>query len=149
MIIHKINKNLLIYLIAILFSSLSLAANKNNNSTFSLQSATPDKTIPAFVRKSFEDDNGKPIKSISVHLSTKKIPEKLIPNEFLCGSGGCPWVIYSPTLKKVIGHIDGRNIIILPDSKEGFKSIKGEWRLGEQTDTLLYMFHNGTYEKID
>jgi hypothetical protein len=143
-------KNLPTYLIAIMFPVLSLAESENDNSTFSLQSATLDKTIPEFVRKSFEDDNGKPMKSISVHLSTKKIPEKLIPNEFLCGSGGCPWVIYSPTMNKVIGRIYGRNITILSDSMEGFKSIEGEWRLGtEMTDTAQYKFHKGTYEKIE
>ena len=141
-------KTLQISLIAILFPITSFAGNKIDSSKFSLQSATLDKTVPDFVRESFEGDDGKPMKSISVHLSTKKIPEKLIPNEFLCGSGGCPWIIYSPTLHKVIGRIHGRNITILSDSKEGFKSIEGEWRLGTETDAFLYIFHNGAYEKI-
>ena len=116
--------------------------------TISRASAVIDKAIPESVRKQFDDDDGRPMKSVSVDLSGDKNSEKLIPNELLCGTGGCPWLVYSPKLHKVIGHLDGNQIDVLSTSNEGYKSIRTYWRLGaDESVTALYVFRNGVYKK--
>ena len=115
--------------------------------TFSLVAAVRDNNIPESIRMTFDDDDGKPMKSVTVDLNNDKNPEKLIPNEFLCGSGGCPWVIYSPKLNKVIGRFFANTIVILDNSTENYKSIQTSWKLGAgKTDITVYKFKNGAYE---
>jgi hypothetical protein len=97
---------------------------------FTRESALVDKNIPNSVRDAFADDDGKAMKSVSVDLNDDKNPEKLIPNEFLCGNGGCPWLVYSTKLH------------------EGYKSIRTYWSLGAgESGTALYQFRRGAYKR--
>jgi hypothetical protein len=130
-----------------LFSAF--AAASGDTQTVFLGSAVLDKTLPESVRETFEDDDGsKPMKSVSVDLNNDKNPEKLVPNEFLCGNGGCPWVVYSPKLNKIIGRLFGNAIVILDTSTEGYKTIRTSWNLGAgETGTAIYKFRNGAYER--
>lgn len=129
---------------------LALAANRalSDTQTFSRASAVPDREMPESVREAFDDDDGRPMKSISVDLNNDKHPEKLILNEFLCGNGGCPWLVYSPKLKKVIGRLFGNTIAILDTSTEGYKRIHTGWSLGAgRSGTAEYKFRDGAYEQ--
>lgn len=99
-----------------LFLAIAVSSAGSDTQTFSPDAAILDQDIPEAVREAFDDDDGKPMKSVSVDLNNDKIPEKLIPNEFLCGNGGCPWLVYSPKLKKVIGRLFGNTIVILDTS---------------------------------
>ena len=129
---------------------LALAASSalSDTQTFSRASAVLDKDIPESVREAFEDDDGRPMKSVSVDLNNDKHPEKLILHEFLCGNGGCPWLVYSPKLNKVIGRLFGNTIVILDTSTGGYKRIHTSWSLGaDKTGTAEYKFRNGAYEK--
>ena len=122
-----------------------------NPQTVHLGLAVVDKSIPESVRESFDDDDGKvPMKSVSVDLNNDNNPEKLIPNEFLCGNGGCPWLIYSTKLNKVIGHLFGNTVVVLDASTAGYKDIQTRWSQGAgQTGSAVYRFRNGAYEKVD
>src|SRR5947209_59237 len=104
---------------------LLLAANSVSAEpiTFHYDSLALDPEIPESVRRAFEDDDGSPMKSISVDLNGDGIPEKLVLNEFLCGNGSCPWLVYSPTLDKVIGHLEGSRIVVLDAMNDGHRSI--------------------------
>lgn len=116
--------------------------------SFSRMSAIVDMSIPESVRAAFDDDDGRPMRSVSVDLNNDKNPEKLIPNEFLCGNGGCPWLVYSPSLKRVIGRVFGRTITVLETASEGFKSIQITGSLGANKRTsTLYEFRDGGYRK--
>lgn len=116
--------------------------------TFSRDSAVLDKELPESVREAFQDDDGEPMKSVSVDLSNDKKPEKLVPNELLCGNGGCPWLVYSPTLNKVIGRLFGNRIVIQDTATEGYKTIRTTWSLGAgETGAAVYKFRNGFYEQ--
>jgi len=114
--------------------------------SFSRMSAIVDKSIPESVRAAFDDDDGRPMKSVSVDLNNDKNPEKLIPNEFLCGNGGCPWLVYSPSLNRVIGRVFGSTITVLDTATEGFKSIQITGSLGaDRRTSILYEFRDGGY----
>jgi hypothetical protein len=131
-----------------LFLALAINSAAGDTETFLRDSAVLDKEIPESVREAFLDDNGKPMKSVSVDLNNDKNPEKLIPNEFLCGNGGCPWLVYSPALNKVIGQLFGNTIVILDTATEGYKTIHTSWRLGAgETGTAVYKFQNGSYKQ--
>ena len=65
--------------------------------SISVANVTVDGSLPGSIRDAFEDDDGRPLKSASVDLDGDGVAEKLVPNEFLCGTGGCPWVIFSVT----------------------------------------------------
>jgi hypothetical protein len=109
--------------------------------TFSRDSAILDKNIPESVREAFADDDGRSMKSISVDLDDDKSPEKLVPNEFLCGNGGCPWLVYSEKLGRVIGQLFGTTITILGKSTGGFRAIQSTSR----ATTTTYEFHDRHY----
>jgi hypothetical protein len=129
---------------------LALAADGalSDTQTFSRASAVVDEDIPEFVRQAFADDDGRPMKSVSVDLNNDKYPEKLILNEFLCGNGGCPWLVYSPQLNKVIGRLDAQTIVIPDTSSEGYKQIHTSWRLGwDRSVAAVYKFRDGAYEQ--
>ena len=129
-----------------LFLAIAVNSAPSDTQSFSPNAAILDKEIPEAVREAFDDDDGKPMKSVSVDLNNDKIPEKLIPNEFLCGNGGCPWLVYSPKLNKVIGRLFGNTIVILDISTEGYKAIQTSWKLGVgETGTAVYKLRNGAY----
>jgi len=131
-----------------LFLALAVNSASSDTQTFSRTSAVLDKDIPESVREAFVDDDGKPMNSVSVDLNDDKSPEKLILNEFLCGNGGCPWLVYSPKLNKVIGRLFGNTIVILDTSTEGYKRIHTSWSLGaDKSGSAEYKFRNGVYEQ--
>jgi hypothetical protein len=137
-----------ILVVGLLLLALVSSNALSDTQTFSGASAVLDTNIPESVREAFDDDDGRPMKSISVDLNNDKLPEKLILNEFLCGTGGCPWLVYSPKLKKVIGRLFGNAIAILDKSTEGYKGIQTSWSLGvEISGTAEYNFQNGAYEQ--
>jgi hypothetical protein len=131
-----------------LLLAFTLNSALSDTQTFSRASAVLDRDIPESIREAFEDDDGRPMKSVSVNLNNDKHPEKLILNEFLCGNGGCPWLVYSPKLNKVIGRLFGNAIVILDTSTEGYKEIHASWSLGaDEIGTAVYKFRHGAYEK--
>jgi hypothetical protein len=130
------------------FMALAINSASVDAQTFSRGAAVLDKEIPGFVREAFEDDDGKPMKSVSVDLNNDRNPEKLILNEFLCGNGGCSWLVYSPKLNKVIGRLFGSKIVVLDTLSEGYRQIHTSWSLGaDQIGTAVYKFRNGAYEQ--
>jgi hypothetical protein len=79
---------------------------------------------------------------------TMVVRKKLVLNEFLCGNGGCPWVIYSPRLNKVIGRVFGNSITVLETSSEGYKRIRTRWSLGaDKPGAAEFDFRSGGYER--
>jgi len=148
--IKMIHRLFQISVLLLIFSVLEAGVRADSSAVpaISREAAILDSEIPDSVRKKFDDDDGRPMKSVSIDLNNDKVPEKLIPNEFLCGNGGCPWLIYSPTLNKVIGDLFGKAIVVLDTSNEGYKSIQTYWRLGPDIqETAVYKFQNGSYKK--
>jgi hypothetical protein len=136
---------------AVLVTALMFSPARAEPIAIHLGLAVVDKSLPESVRDAFDDDDGKaPLKSVAIDLNKDKIPEKLIPNEFLCGNGGCPWLVYSSKLNKVIGQLFGSSIVVLDASTAGYKDIQTRWSQGAgQTGSSVYRFRNGVYEKMD
>jgi hypothetical protein len=112
----------------------------------SLGDVTVDGSLPDSIRDAFDDDDGRLLKSASVDLDGDGIAEKFVPNEFLCGNGGCPWVMYSVTQKRVIGTVFGSTLVVESSSIEGYKILNVSFSEGaNQVVTQKYAFINGYY----
>ena len=92
--------------------------------------AVLDSEVEKHVRPVFDDDNGRPLRSVAVDLNGDGVPEKFVPNEFMCGQGGCPWVIYDQRSKKIIGRIFGLSIEVMEVTKNGFNSLEASYSTG-------------------
>lgn len=115
----------------------------------SLDSVMVDSSLDENIRSFFEDDDGeKLLRSFEADLNEDGYFEKFIPNEFLCGSGGCPWIIYDTKSKKILGRVDAK--IIYVDNKKILKYFQIEtlWRMGGSEFIVKnYSFKDGEYSE--
>jgi len=113
-----------------------------------LGSAVLDAEIEKYARPAFDDDDGRPLRSVSVDLNSDGVPEKFVPNEFLCGQGGCPWVIFDQRSQKVIGRIFGSVIEVMEVTKDGLHSLEASYSTGAANiEKAIYEFSDGHYQK--
>jgi hypothetical protein len=132
-------KQLLLFIVFISQYILSQELAQPYSYEFELQDAQIDSSLTNEIRDSFEDDDSSlPLKSISVDLNGDGILEKIIPNEYLCGTGLCPWLIYSPKTKTIIGEIDGKVLFINSKRKNGFNVIETYCRNGGGEGTVCF-----------
>jgi hypothetical protein len=116
--------------------------------SISVANVKVDGSLPNSIRDAFEDDDGRPLKSASVDLDGDGTAEKLVPNEFLCGTGGCPWVIYSVTQKRVIGTVFASTLAVQSSFTGGYKKLIVTYSEGAKGDmTQTYAFIDGSYRK--
>lgn len=117
---------------------------------FSILDAKEDSILNEKIRDAFEDDNDSiSFKSISIDLNNDNLPEKIIPNEYLCGSGGCPWFVWSVGLMKIIGKIDGKTILVNKMVINGYHSLETFWSLGGGEGVVKsYEFENDSYIEV-
>lgn len=93
-------------------------------------SARPDDQIPQWVREAFEDDDGRPLRSVAVDLGGGPGPEKLIPNDLLCGNGGCPWLVYNADDDRIIGRFFAATLTILEETACGYRVLRARSHVG-------------------
>jgi hypothetical protein len=135
---------LMIAALAFLFS----ASASESTVYISVANVTADGSLPNSIRDAFEDDDGRPLRSASIDLDGDGIAEKLVPNEFLCGTGGCPWVIYSSTQKRVIGTVFGSTLAVQSSFIGGYKILIVTFSEGAKgVLTQKYAFIDGSYRK--
>ena len=135
------------FIIAALAFMIAASASDSTISV-SLASVTVDGSLPNSIRDAFEDDDGRPVRSASVDLDGDGTAEKLVPNEFLCGTGGCPWVIYSTTQKRVIGTVFASAIAVQSNVVGGYKILIVTFSEGAKgVLTHKYAFIDGSYRR--
>jgi len=113
-----------------------------------LAGARPDPAVESIARTLFADDDGRPVRSVAIDLNADGIPEKLVPNEFLCGNGGCPWLIVDERSGKLIGTLFGSSIVVTEDVVNGYRVLEAHGSLGASdpvTDT--YEYSDGAYTR--
>ena len=115
-----------------------------------LSDAKIDTALSKDIRQSFtDDDTSFALKSFSIDLNGDVVSEKFIPNEFLCGTGGCPWLIFSTKSEKIIGKIDGLIICVKQEKTIGYSDIETYWRMGAgQAIVNIYKYDGNGYKKI-
>lgn len=114
-----------------------------------LQMARWDSSLSDDIREKLSDDDGRPLKSVFVDLNEDGFDEKFVPNELLCGNGGCPWLIYDPRTKKVLGSVDGAVLYVGTKKDRGYFPIEAYWKLSAaQATVTTYSFSKGAYRKV-
>lgn len=130
-------------------ASFAQQLSQESQSAFTLADAESDSLLSGDVRAKFDDDDGRPLKSVSLDLNGDGMQEKFVPNEFLCGNGGCPWIIYDPHMRRVLGRVDGKFIIVDVKKDSGYSQIETFMGLGGgEGDVLTYAFSKGQYKRI-
>lgn len=144
-------KRIIILSVFFILTSAAQEFTRSYNFAYELRDAKVDSSLDNNIRYNFVDDDGSnSLKSISVDLNNDGIDEKLIPNEFLCGSGGCPWLVYSLNMKKVIGEIFGIVLYIDTKQKNGYKVIETYSRNGGGKGTVsFYEYLKGHYNSVN
>jgi len=110
-----------------------------------LRNAVEDASLGEEVRSKFADDDGRVMKSVDFDLNGDGKPEQFIPNEFLCGNGGCPWLVYSPQMRCVIGKIMANEILIMQTRVNGYNVLKCSWSTAGQTEFTYFVFNGQMY----
>ena|SRR5579859_5320865 len=75
------------FMIATLLAFNFAASASDSIVCISMSNVTADGSLPGSIRDAFDDDDGRPLKSVSVDLDGDGTAEKFVPNEFLCGNG--------------------------------------------------------------
>jgi hypothetical protein len=114
-----------------------------------VDNAIPDNKLPENVRSAFDDDDDRALNSVSIDLNGDGFKEKLIPNEFLRGTGGCPWVVFDTKRKRVVGKIDAMVIFVQERKQSGYVVLECYWRNGGDSGSVTtYAFNGREYVKL-
>ena len=118
-------------------------------SVVSLATAQADKALEEKMRELFDDDDGRPVRSVSIDVSGDGVPEKFVPNEFLCGNGGCPWLIYDAARDRVIGRIFASSIEVMERAVNGYHILQSYSSSGSaHKEWRNYEFSRGHYQEV-
>ena len=110
--------------------------------------AFPDSTLPDRLRKLREDDDGSPLERVSIDLNSDGKMEKFIPEKFLEGTGGCPWLVFDSGLKHLIGRIGAKVIFVLKKKQRGYANLECYWKMWGGLGTVTtYTFNGREYKK--
>jgi hypothetical protein len=147
------NRQLIILFVLIpgLLVSLPAAAQqiKDYQILFTRESSRPDTTLNEEIRQEWPDDDGSVLSSIPYDLNQDGRKEKFVCN-FLCGSGGCNWVIWDPSTRRSLGIVDGSVIYIHRRKRGGYPILETFWRLGgDQALVYYYEFSKGKYKRTE
>jgi len=106
-----------------------------------------DSTLNDSIYYLFDDfDKSIPLKSIAFDLNEDGNKEKFIPNDCLCGTGGCPWIIYDVNKQKLLGKISGGVIYINQKKINGYHEIETYLRNGaDGGSVMVYEYTNGKF----
>lgn len=116
--------------------------------TISRSDAKTDSLLNDSLYYYFDDfDESIPLKSITFDLNKDGYKEKFIPNDVLCGSGGCPWIIYDSNEEKLLGYISGIIIYINNTTANEYFQIESYWKNGaDEGFVMIYEFSDGQYK---
>jgi hypothetical protein len=131
------------------FSHISIAQQVDSSYLvrIELEDADEDADVPDSIRSHFDDNDNSPLKCAPFDLNADGIKERFIPNEFLCGSGGCPWILYDVKLKQVVGVFELAKVIFVQKKRsEGYCTLECYVRNGGgEGSVIFYEMKKGQY----
>jgi hypothetical protein len=117
---------------------------------FTARSAKPDDSLSEEARKEFDDDDGRPLRSVSLDLNGDGQDEKFFLSSVASKSGGSQWLIWDPAAKAVRGVIVGSIIFVERDTDGGFARLETYWRQGGEMSVVFnYSFSRSRYVRVD
>ena len=119
---------------------------------FTVRSAKLDAALGEGPRKAFEEeeeDNGKPLKSVSVDLNDDGRPEKFVLNPAPSESGGIQWVVWDPAGGTGRGLIVGSIVFVERAADQGYARLETYWKQGgDMAIVFRYRFSGGQYTRV-
>ena len=116
---------------------------------FSARSAVVDETLPADLGREFENDDGAPLRSVSLDLDGNGRQEKFVLSGALSNLGGSQWLVYDPVRNISRGIIIGSIIFISTESQDGFPVIETYWKQGREMAVVFrYAYSRGRYARV-
>jgi hypothetical protein len=117
---------------------------------FTARSATPDDSLSEEARKEFEDDDGRPLRSVSLDLNSDGRDEKFFLSSVPSKSGGSQWLIWEPAANAVRGVIVGSIIFVERDTDGGFARLETYWKQGGDMSVVFnYTFSRSRYVRVN
>ena len=117
---------------------------------FTARSAKADDSLSEEARKEFEDDDGRPLKSVSIDLNGDGQDEKFFLSSVASKSGGSQWLIWDPATNAVRGVIVGSIIFVERDTDGGFARLETYWKQGGDMSVVFnYTFSRSRYVRVN
>ncbi len=116
---------------------------------FTARSAKVDNTLGDEVRKEFEDDDGSPLKSVSIDLKGDGKEEKLVLCAKPSASHGSQWLVWDPAMKSSYGVLIGTIIFVGRDADQSFPRLETYWKQSSDMAVVFnYVFTKGKYSRV-
>jgi hypothetical protein len=117
---------------------------------FTVRSAKSDDSLSEEARKEFEDDDGRPLRSVSLDLNGDGQDEKFFLSSVASKSGGSQWLIWDPAGNAVRGVIVGSIIFVERDTDGGFARLETYWKQGGDMSVVFnYTFSRSRYVRVN
>jgi len=97
---------------------------------FTARSAKADDALSEEARREFEDDDGRPLRSVTVDLKGDGTEFKFYLSSVPSKSGGSQWLICDPAANAVLGLVVGSIIFIERETDDGFPRLETFWKQG-------------------
>jgi hypothetical protein len=117
---------------------------------FTVRSAKPDDALSEGARQEFEEDDGRPLRSVVIDLNGDGREEKFFLSGVPSKSGGSQWLIWDPAANTIRGLVVGSVIFVERDSDEGFPRLETFWKQGGDMSVVFnYTFTRGKYIRVN
>jgi hypothetical protein len=117
---------------------------------FTVRSAKPDDALSEETRQEFEDDDGRPLRSVAIDLNGDGREEKFFLSSVPSKSGGSQWLIWDPAANTIRGLVVGSIIFVERDADEGFSRLETFWKQGGDMSVVFnYSFSRGKYARVN
>jgi hypothetical protein len=113
---------------------------------FTARSAKPDDSLPEEARRDFEDDDGRPLRSVTFDLKGDGTEFKFYLSAVQSKSGGNQWLVWDSAASVIRGLLVGSMIFVGRESDDGFPRLETYWRQGgEMAVVFNYAYARGKY----
>jgi hypothetical protein len=113
---------------------------------FTARSAKPDDALPEEARQEFEDDDGRPLRSVTFDLKGDGTEFKFYLSAVPSKSGGNQWLVWDSAASAIRGLVVGSMIFVGRETDDGFPRLETYWRQGgEMAVVFNYTYARGKY----
>jgi hypothetical protein len=117
---------------------------------FTARSAKADDALPEEARQEFENDDGRPLRAVSVDLKGDGKEFKFYLSNVPSKSGGSQWLAWDPDTNAIRGLIVGSIIFIGRETDDGFPRLETYWRQGGEMFVVFnYTYARGKYGRTN
>jgi len=131
------------------FQEPSAQAAGSLRTFFTARSAKAADSLSEGAREAFEDDDGRPLRSVAIDLNGDGREEKFFLSGVASKSGGSQWLIWDPAANAIRGLLVGSIIFVARETDEGFPRLETYWKQGGDMSVVFnYTYTRGKYVRV-